>query len=79
MIATQASPRQGTLQISTDKAPSGIMSMIIIRNRKTGEGLKYTISDDWLPITLGWNKSDPPARFEAAMAAEGLFKSKPQP
>jgi formylmethanofuran dehydrogenase subunit E len=79
MIATQASPGQGTLQMSTDKAPSGIMSMIIIRNRKTGEGLKYTISDDWLPVILGWNKSDPPARFEAAMAAEGLFKSEPQP
>jgi formylmethanofuran dehydrogenase subunit E len=79
MIATQASPGQGTLQISPDKAPAGIMSMIIIRNRKTGEGLKYTISDDWLPIILGWNKSDPPARFDAAMNAEGLFKSEPAP
>jgi len=79
MIATQASPGQGTLQISPDKAPTGIMSMIIIRNRKTGEGVKYTISDDWLPIILGWNKSDPPARFDAAMNAEGLFKSEPAP
>ena len=79
MIATQASPGQGTLQMPPDKAPSGIMSMIIIRNRKTGEGLKYTISDEWLPIILSWNKSDPPARFEAAMAAEGLFKSEPLP
>jgi formylmethanofuran dehydrogenase subunit E len=75
MIATQASPGQGTLQISPEKAPPGIMAMVIIRNRKTGEGLKYTISDEWLPTILGWNKSDPPARFDAAMAADGLFKS----
>jgi formylmethanofuran dehydrogenase subunit E len=79
MIATQASPGQGTLQISPEKAPPGIMAMVIIRNRKTGEGLKYTISNEWLPIILGWNKSDPPARFDAAMAADGLFKSEAAP
>ena len=75
MIATQASPGQGTLQISPQEAPPGLMAMIIIRNRKTGEGLKYTISDEWLPAILGWNKSDPPARFDAAMAADSLFNS----
>jgi formylmethanofuran dehydrogenase subunit E len=79
MIATQASPGQGTLQISPEKAPSGIMAMVIIRNRKTGEGLRYTISNEWLPIILGWNRSDPPARFDAAMAADDLFKSEAAP
>jgi formylmethanofuran dehydrogenase subunit E len=79
MIATQASPGQGTLQVAAEKAPPGIMAMIIIRNRKTGEGLKYTISDEWLPKILGWNKSEPSGRFDAAMAAEGLFKSEPAP
>jgi len=77
MIATQSSPGQGTLQISPDKAPAGTMAMIMIQNRKTGEGLKYTISDDWLPTSLGWNKLDPAARFDAAMAADGLYKSEP--
>jgi len=56
-----------------------IMSMIIIRSRKSGEGLRYTISNDWLPIILGWNKSHLPARFDAAMSAEALFKSEPAP
>jgi formylmethanofuran dehydrogenase subunit E len=79
MIATQASPGQGTLQIAPEKAPPGIMAMIVIRNRKTGEGLKYTVSDEWLPKILGWNKSEPPARYDAAMTAEGLFKSEPAP
>jgi hypothetical protein len=64
MLATGASPGQGTLQISSEKAPPGSMAVIIIRNRKTGEGLKYTIADEWLPKILSWNKSDPrPLRF----------------
>jgi hypothetical protein len=79
MIATQASPGQGTLQISPEKAAPGVMAMIIVRNRKTGDGLKYTISDEWLPKILGWNKSESSSRFDAAMAADGLFKSEPAP
>jgi formylmethanofuran dehydrogenase subunit E len=79
MIATQASPGQGTLGLSLEKAPLGIMAVIIIRNRKTGEGIKYSISDEWLPKILAWNKSEPTARFDAAMTAEGLFKSEPAP
>jgi formylmethanofuran dehydrogenase subunit E len=74
MIATQASPGQGTLQISSEKAPDGMMAVIIIKNRKTGEGLRYTISDEWLPKILGWLKTDPSARYDAAMSAEGLFQ-----
>jgi formylmethanofuran dehydrogenase subunit E len=75
MIATQASPGQGTFQMAAEKAPAGVMAMIIIRNRKTGEGLKYNISDEQLPTILGWNKLEPKARFEAAMAADHLFQS----
>jgi formylmethanofuran dehydrogenase subunit E len=74
MIATQASPGQGTLQISPDKAPDGTMAVIVIKNRKTGEGLRYTIADEWLPKILGWIKSDPSARYDSAMSAEGLFQ-----
>jgi formylmethanofuran dehydrogenase subunit E len=77
MIATKASPGQGTLQISPDKAPDGAMAVIVIRNRKTGEGLKYTIADAWLPKILGWIKSDPAARYDSAMSAEGLFQVEP--
>jgi formylmethanofuran dehydrogenase subunit E len=75
MLATGASPGQGTLQISPEKAPTGSMAVIVIRNRKTGEGLKYTIADEWLPKILGWNKSDPAGRYDAAMSAEDLFRS----
>jgi formylmethanofuran dehydrogenase subunit E len=75
MLATGASPGQGTLQISPEKAPPGAMAVIVIRNRKTGEGLKYTISDEWLPKILSWNKSDPAGRYDSAMSAEDLFRS----
>jgi len=75
MLATHASPGQGTLQISSDKAPDGDMAVIVIKNRKTGEGLKYTITDEWLPEILGWIKFDPSARYDSAMNAEGLFRA----
>jgi formylmethanofuran dehydrogenase subunit E len=74
MIATQASPGQGTLQVSPDKAPDGMMAVIVIKNRKTGEGLRYTVSDEWLPKILGWIKSDSSARYDSAMSAEGLYQ-----
>jgi formylmethanofuran dehydrogenase subunit E len=78
MLATQASPGQGTLQVAPDKAPGGLLGVAIIRNRKTGEALRYTIGEDWLPRILGWNKSfDPAGRYQAAMAAEGLFQVVP--
>src|ERR1700735_4986338 len=76
-VHTHASPGQGTLQISSDKAPDGDMAVIVIKNRKTGEGLKYTITDEWLPKILGWIKSDPSARYDSAMSAEGLFQVQP--
>jgi formylmethanofuran dehydrogenase subunit E len=77
MIATQASPGQGTLQISPDKAPEGTMAVVIIRNRKSGEGFRYTVADEWLPKILRWIKSDPSARYDSAMSAEGLFQVEP--
>jgi hypothetical protein len=79
MIATEASPGQGTLQMASEKAPPGTMAVVVIRNRKTGAGLKYSISDDWLPTILGWNKLDVAGRFDAAMAALNLFQAEPVP
>ena len=53
------------------------MAIIVIQNRKTGEGLRYSITDQWLPTILGWIKSDPSERYDAAMSAEGLFQVEP--
>lgn len=75
MLATQTSPGQGTLQIASEKAPAGLFAVAIIRNRKTGEGLRYTISDEWLPKVGEWIRTlDPPGRYQAVMKAERLFQ-----
>jgi formylmethanofuran dehydrogenase subunit E len=46
MLATQVSPGQGTLQIASEPAPNGMAAVIVIKNRKTGEGLRYKVPDD---------------------------------
>jgi formylmethanofuran dehydrogenase subunit E len=80
MLATNASPGQGTLLIAPEKAPAGLLAVVIVRNRKTGEGLRYTVADGWLPKVMEWNKTlDPDGRFDAAMKAEGLFEVAPAP
>jgi formylmethanofuran dehydrogenase subunit E len=78
MLATDASPGQGTLAIAPERAPAGILAVVIVRNRRTGEGLRYTVADSWLPKVMEWNKTlDPAGRFDAAMKAEGLFEVAP--
>lgn len=79
MLAAQASPGQGTVSIAPEKAPPGLLAVIIIRNRKTGEALRYTVADDWLAKMLAWNKQPPRARYDAAMQAQGLFTVAPAP
>jgi hypothetical protein len=75
MLATNASPGQGTVVIAPEKAPPEILAVVIVRNRKTGEGFRYTVADKWLPKVIEWNKTlDPAGRFDAAMKAEGLFE-----
>src|SRR5215471_11525941 len=75
MLATNASPGQGTLVIAPEKAPAGMLAVVVVRNRKTGEGFRYTVADTWLPKVIEWNKTlDPAGRFDAAMKAEGLFE-----
>jgi len=53
------------------------MAAVVIRHRKSGEGLRYAISDEWLPKMLAWNKLDPIQRYEDAMAADALFTVEP--
>ena len=80
MLATQASPGQGTLQIASEKAPAGFLAVAIIRNRKTGEGLRYAVSEQWMPKVGEWIRTlDPPGRFQAVMMADELFQVMPAP
>lgn len=78
MIATQATPGQKTLIMSSEKAPPEYMAVIIVKNRKTSETLRYTIAKEWHPKILSWRTDfDPSGRFDAGMNADGLFAVEP--
>jgi formylmethanofuran dehydrogenase subunit E len=77
-IATVASVGQRTLQIAPEKAPSGTLAVIIVRNKQTGEAIKYTVADSWLPKLAEWNRTlDPQGRYDQVMKADGLFEVMP--
>jgi hypothetical protein len=74
MIATQATPAQKMMTFSPEKPSDEFMAVIVIRNRKTNEAVRYTIAKEWHPKILAWRQLEPPARYDAAMSAEGLFQ-----
>jgi formylmethanofuran dehydrogenase subunit E len=74
-IATYASVGQRSLTISSERAPSGAAAVIVIRPRKGGPGFKYTIPMSALATLVPMNKTlNPRQRYDAVMAAEGLFQ-----
>ena len=78
MIATGASPGQGTLEMAEDSAPGGFLAMVIVKNRKTSEALRCSILGVWTPKIIEWNKSlDAAGRYDAAMNAEDSFQGGP--
>jgi formylmethanofuran dehydrogenase subunit E len=75
MLATGASPGQGTLQVAAEKSPPGTFAVVLIRPRKGGEGLKYTVPISFMPKLGQINSTvqDPLARYKAVMALPDLF------
>ena len=79
-IATQASVGQRTLTIAPQKAPDGAAAVIVIRPRQGGAGFKYTIPLSALAELAPMNRDlDPRGRYDAVMAADGLFTVEPTP
>jgi hypothetical protein len=79
-IATYASVGQRTLTIAPEKAPAGDAAVIVIRPRQGGAGLRYTIPMAALAKLAPMNKNlDPRGRYDAVMAANGLFQVEPAP
>jgi len=77
-IAAYASVGQRTLTISPEKAPEGTIAVAVIRPRKGGSGFKYTIPTSALAKLGPMNKDlDPRGRYDAVMAADGLFTVEP--
>jgi len=79
-IATYASVGQRTLAIAQEKAPPGDLAVIVIRPRKGGPGFKYTIPLSALAKLGQMNKElNERGRYDAVMAADGLFQVEPAP
>jgi formylmethanofuran dehydrogenase subunit E len=79
MLAVGASPGQGTLRVATEKSPPGTFAVVVIRPRKGGDGLRYSVPISFLPKLGQINNSiqDPLARYNAVMALPDLFTVEP--
>jgi formylmethanofuran dehydrogenase subunit E len=79
MLAVGASPGQGTLQVAAEKSPPGTFAVVVIRPRKGGDGLKYTVPIAFLPKLGQINDTiqDPLGRYNAVMALPDLFTVEP--
>jgi formylmethanofuran dehydrogenase subunit E len=74
-IATEASSGQGTLQVTGEAAPAEALGEAVIRDKKTGKGLRYIIPASLLPRLMEWNKTlDPLGRYTAVMEAPEPFQ-----
>jgi formylmethanofuran dehydrogenase subunit E len=74
-IATYASVGQRTLVIAPEPAPQGTAAVAIFRPRAGGSGFKYTIPMSVLARLRTMNDTlDPRGRYDAVMAADGLFQ-----
>jgi formylmethanofuran dehydrogenase subunit E len=75
MLAVSASPGQGTLQIASEKSPPGTFAVVVIRPRKGGDGLKYTVPLSLMSKLGEINKAnaDPLTRYDAVMALPEIF------
>jgi formylmethanofuran dehydrogenase subunit E len=78
-LAVYASAGQGTLHIAADKSPPGTFAMVIIRPRKGGDGLKYTVPISFMPKLGQINSTiqEPLDRYNAVMAIPDLFTVEP--
>jgi hypothetical protein len=79
-LANHASVGQRTLTISPEKAPAGDIAVVVMRPRKGGPGFKYTIPVAALarlgPMNQNLNEH---GRYDAVMAADGLFQVETAP
>lgn len=79
MLAVYASPGQGTLQIAEQKSPPGTFAMAVIKPRKGGAGLRYTVPISLMPKLDEINRTieDPLLRYNAVLALPNIFTVEP--
>ena len=78
-LAVYASAGQGSLQIAGEKSPAGAFAVVVIRPRKGGDGLRYTVPMSVMPRLGQINSTIPDARgrYDAVMAMADLYTVEP--
>ena len=78
-LAAYASPGQGTLAIAAEKSPPGTFAVVVIRPRRGGDRLKYTVPMSMMPKLGQINSTipDPLGRYNAVMEIADLFTVEP--
>jgi len=79
MLAVSASPGQGSVRVEAEKSPPGTFAVVVIRPRKGGDGLRYTVPMSVIPKLGQINKTiqDPLARYSAVTALGEFFTVEP--
>ena len=73
-IATEASAGQGTLQVTPENSPAGTFGIAVIRDKKSGNGWRYTVPASVMPQLIRWNRElDPIGRYNAVMDTPAPF------
>ena len=74
-LAVYASAGQSNLQIAAEKSPPGTFAAAVIRPRKGGEGLRYTVPMSVMPKLGQINATitDDRGRYDAVMAIADLY------
>lgn len=79
MLAVYASPGQGTLHIAQEKSPPGTFAVAVIRPRKGGDGLRYTVPLSLMTKLVEINRTiqDSLGRYNAVMELPDIFTVEP--
>ena len=52
------------------------MAVVVVRNKRTGAAVRYTVADTWIPKLAEWNRTlEPRARYDEVMKADNLFEA----
>ena len=74
-LARIADVSMGTVRILVGFRGYRLLAAVIVRDRKSGASARYTVADEWMARIAEWNKTlDPAGRYQAVMAAPGLFE-----
>jgi formylmethanofuran dehydrogenase subunit E len=78
-LAVYASAGQGTLHIAAEKSPPGTFAVVVIKPRKGGNGLRYTVPMSMMAKLGQINNTiqDPIGRYKAVMAIPDLYSVEP--